>query len=369
MAICNAGQINGLTEEQIVGEYAIYGHIERVLLIPGKSCSFLSYKLEKSAVEALTKTSGALKIAQDGKPVIISFVESLPEIPDNKIYDELPPGLILLENFVTIEEEENLLLLLKDSDFKSEMKHRLVKHYGYEFRYDTNNIDKDKPLDKKIPIECNFLWDKLSKSDLPYRHFVPDQLTINHYKPGQGIPSHVDTHSAFEDPILSLSLLSPIVMEFKKNNKTICLLLPRRSLLIISGESRYDWTHGIPPKTFDFYKDQSGCVSFQRQLRVSFTFRKILFGKCQCQFKLHCDDNNVANSINIGNNKMAADIEKQHVHQVYEDIASHFSETRHKPWPNVVDFVQGFENGSILVDVGCGNGKYFGANSHIFEVS
>lgn len=26
------------------------------------------------------------------------------------------------------------------------MKHRRVKHYGFEFRYDNNNVDKDKPL-------------------------------------------------------------------------------------------------------------------------------------------------------------------------------------------------------------------------------
>lgn len=26
------------------------------------------------------------------------------------------------------------------------LKHRRVKHYGYEFRYDNNNVDKDKPL-------------------------------------------------------------------------------------------------------------------------------------------------------------------------------------------------------------------------------
>lgn len=26
------------------------------------------------------------------------------------------------------------------------LKHRRVRHYGYEFRYDNNNVDKDKPL-------------------------------------------------------------------------------------------------------------------------------------------------------------------------------------------------------------------------------
>lgn len=26
------------------------------------------------------------------------------------------------------------------------LKHRRVKHFGYEFSYDNNNVDKDKPL-------------------------------------------------------------------------------------------------------------------------------------------------------------------------------------------------------------------------------
>lgn len=29
---------------------------------------------------------------------------------------------------------------------RRELRHRRVKHYGYEFRYDNNNVDKDKPL-------------------------------------------------------------------------------------------------------------------------------------------------------------------------------------------------------------------------------
>lgn len=34
------------------------------------------------------------------------------------------------------------------------LKHRRVKHYGFEFRYDNNNVDKDKPLPagKAFPV-------------------------------------------------------------------------------------------------------------------------------------------------------------------------------------------------------------------------
>lgn len=39
------------------------------------------------------------------------------------------------------------------------LKHRRVKHFGYEFRYDNNNVDKDKPLPggENFPIKSNSL--------------------------------------------------------------------------------------------------------------------------------------------------------------------------------------------------------------------
>ncbi|EFA02043.1 alkylated DNA repair protein alkB homolog 8 [Tribolium castaneum] len=358
LVICNTGQINGLTEEIIVEHFEKYGHLDRVLLVPGKSCAFLSYKDTSSASEALEAVSGKLNIAQDGKPIFLSFVEALPEIRDAKIWGRLPPGLRIITNFVSEEEEARLLALCQFEDGGS-MKHRLVKHYGYEFRYDINNVDKEKPLSEGIPQECDFLWRRL-----PFE-FRPNQLTINRYNPGQGIPSHVDTHSAFGDPILSLSLSSDVVMEFKKD-ETICVLLPRRSLLVMAGESRYEWTHGIVPRTFDFYNDEGGCHCFKRGVRVSFTFRKIRKGGCNCSYKLQCDSQTATKIIE--SDLLAHKLENQHVHDVYEDIAGHFSETRHTPWPNVLNFVQKLEIGAVLVDVGCGNGKYFGHNRQIVEL-
>ena len=55
--------------------------------------------------------------------------------------------------------------------------------------------------------------------------------------------------------------------------------------------------------------------------------------------------------------------------QVYEEIAGHFSDTRHSPWPKVLDFVDAIPRGGLLIDVGCGNGKYMGRNSTVAKVS
>lgn len=61
--------------------------------------------------------------------------------------------------------------------------------------------------------------------------------------------------------------------------------------------------------------------------------------------------------------------EERHVHQVYEEIATHFSSTRYKPWPIVERFLNGLPNGSIGLDVGCGNGKYLTINPNVFIVA
>jgi tRNA (uracil-5-)-methyltransferase TRM9 len=86
--------------------------------------------------------------------------------------------------------------------------------------------------------------------------------------------------------------------------------------------------------------------------------------------------------------------EDKHVHQVYEQIAPHFSSTRYKvrfrcsrdllwrkdesralvitdilqPWPIVEKFLRELPDGAIGVDVGCGNGKYLAVNPRIFIV-
>ena len=62
-------------------------------------------------------------------------------------------------------------------------------------------------------------------------------------------------------------------------------------------------------------------------------------------------------------------MEKEHVYDVYEKIAPHFSNTRYKPWPKVVEFIEGIPEGSLVADVGCGNGKYLGINaSNLFTI-
>ncbi|RAL47007.1 hypothetical protein DM860_017048 [Cuscuta australis] len=62
------------------------------------------------------------------------------------------------------------------------------------------------------------------------------------------------------------------------------------------------------------------------------------------------------------------EIEKKYVHSVYDAIAPHFSSTRFAKWPKVSVFLNSLPMGSLVLDAGCGNGKYLGLNPNCFFI-
>nr|XP_046245306.1 alkylated DNA repair protein alkB homolog 8 isoform X2 [Scatophagus argus] len=309
----------------------------------------------------------------------------------------LPEGLTLVENFVSPEEEALLLAAIDwssandDDTAQKALKHRRVKHYGFEFRYDNNNVDKDKPLSADIPQECLPVLERCVTNK--HINIMPDQLTVNQYESGQGIPPHVDTHSAFEDTIMSLSLGAQTVMEFRHpDGLLVAVVLPGRSLLVMKGESRYLWTHGITPRKFDTVpacdpqspahtapdlRTHNNLTLSKRGTRTSFTFRKIKHEPCRCAFPSACDSQGAPSAPSPSSPSLpslpcchddAAHLEEEYVHRVYDAIASHFSSTRHSPWPQVCHFLCSLPPGSVLADIGCGNGKYLCVNPELIAV-
>ncbi|XP_051934526.1 probable tRNA methyltransferase 9B [Hippocampus zosterae] len=64
----------------------------------------------------------------------------------------------------------------------------------------------------------------------------------------------------------------------------------------------------------------------------------------------------------------ASRLEREHVHGVYDKIAPYFNDSRYKAWPKVRQFLLDQPPGSIVADVGCGNGKYLGVNEEAFKL-
>ena len=176
------------------------------------------------------------------------------EIPPKAV---LPKGLQVIPEFISAEFEKNLLQLCMQyqeqfgkivevyhknfNRILDAKKNRSVLHFGFEFDYGSNSAYKQTHV---VPSTLNLVIHKLQKYFGSER---PDQITINRYQPGQSIPMHVDTHSAFEEPVISLSLQSYCHIDFVHcANPAQCLevALPPRSLMVMMGESRYCWRHG-----------------------------------------------------------------------------------------------------------------------------
>ncbi|XP_055971075.1 alkylated DNA repair protein alkB homolog 8 [Sorex fumeus] len=386
LVVANGGLGNGVSRDRLLPVVEEYGPVDALLMPPNKPYAFVRYRTTEASGKAYAALNGK-EIEDDlGQKIILysNFVEKVQWKESG--CQALPPGLTVIENIISSEVEQLLLESIKwtedidNQNFQKSLKHRRVKHFGYEFHYENNNVNKDEPLPGGLPDPCDSILEAWLKEG--FIIYKPDQLTVNQYEPGHGIPPHVDTHSAFEDEIISLSLGSETVMDFKHpNGATVPVMLPRRSLLVMRGEARYLWSHGITPRKFDTVRASSGRTGGiiqsdagdltlrKRGVRMSFTFRKVRRTPCDCRYPQACDSQMADTAPSFPeSDKEAFQLERDHVHRVYEEIAGHFSSTRHTPWPRIVEFLKALPAGSLVADIGCGNGKYLGLNAELFMI-
>ncbi|XP_022670400.1 alkylated DNA repair protein alkB homolog 8-like isoform X1 [Varroa destructor] len=361
------------------------------ILLPDKHYSFLQCITveiaEESFLQVVTALSGRACFEFLGnQPVYAGYIDRAVDTPGLS-FGPLPPGLKILQNRISLEEEPKWLELLRPqydkavpaentTDYKcvpqstASLKNRQVEHFGYNFDYSINGVRRDQPLgDKSLPPLCLQFVESLHQEGLLDKKHLPNQLTVNRYSPGEGIPAHCDTHSMFTSCIVIVSLGGDIVMEFRRitdgaNQSAVSVLVPRGSIMFMADESRYGWTHSIAPRKYDLIprgQPDLPPVAVARNERTSFTFRKVRSSEkpCECNFPNLCDSRfsrNPPAQLSLADRE-ASKLEKMHVHEVYDDIAKHFSGTRYAQWPRVVEFLQSLPRGSLVADIGCGNGK------------
>jgi alkylated DNA repair dioxygenase AlkB len=173
-------------------------------------------------------------------------------------------GLLLVDNFISIEEESLLLSCIDKEKWNTLLKRR-TQHYGYMYNYLSKGISAET---RPIPSWCDYIIDRLLEQKI--LAIRPDQMIVNEYTPGQGINPHVDDTYLFEDGIVSLSLGSKVTMDLLNNRNTSNkkeITLPRRSIVSFHDEARYDWRHGIAARKKDH--------GVKRGKRLSLTFRKV----------------------------------------------------------------------------------------------
>lgn len=236
-------------------------------------------------------------------------------------------GLTLIRNFITEAEEAIMIESFRARDplDEGEGRRRISQHFGYHFDYTTFGASES----HFTPVPT-YITDFLPR--LPIQNPLPDQFTVQYYPPGTGIPPHVDTHSMFGEALYSLSFGSAVPMQFRMSGPNDArkmrlpkrsvqpgnveppsvalpasgsgssrtpdeqqqslpcweLLLPPRSLLLMTGPSRYGYTHAIRPRKTDVIAGET----VQRRGRYSITMRSVRRADeigCDCAYPGVCD--------------------------------------------------------------------------------
>jgi alkylated DNA repair dioxygenase AlkB len=177
------------------------------------------------------------------------------------------PGLLLIKNFLTDVEEKNLIKEINSRPWLLSLKRR-TQHYGYKYDYTSRNTSE---YLGELPNFMDFVIERMIDEKLFESR--PDQCIANEYEPGQGISPHIDVAKIFGNEVASISLGSDIIMDFydSQNAKT-SILLPRKSLLLLKDEARYQWKHGIAERKKDQLENK---MTLFRKKRISLTFRTV----------------------------------------------------------------------------------------------
>jgi len=182
---------------------------------------------------------------------------------------------------ISEQEEKFFLRRIDGAEWITDLKRR-VQHYGYRYDYTARSIVDDMRIGD-LPQWVMPLAERLGGA---FFGKLPQQVIVNEYEPGQGIAPHVDCEPCFGDVVVSVSLGSTCVMDLARRDAgkanrvadsgcdgdRIQLFLEPRSAVVLSGDSRHRWTHGIAPRK----KDAIGGGIYHRRRRVSLTFRTVL---------------------------------------------------------------------------------------------
>ena len=175
------------------------------------------------------------------------------------------PGLLYVPGFLDEEEERKLVAAIDAGEWRKDLTRR-VQHYGYRYDYKARQVDASMKLGD-LPAWASHLAQRLADQGLmPH---LADQAIVNEYVGDQGIAKHMDCVPCFADGVAVISLLESWEMVFREQagKRKISQILERRSVMVLTGEARFRWTHEIPRRLHE--------PSGPRGRRLSVTFRKV----------------------------------------------------------------------------------------------
>ena len=237
----------------------------------------------------------------NNKLVEIAATRLPDQVPNPKIYilennlksttSTRIPGLFYHPMFISVDEQNRILDIVYGNNW-SLVLHRRQQFYGQVYFHTTHDLKTIQPM-SNIPADdavnellhdinaFDWLIDRLM--DLKLFNERPTQVLVNEYVGPMGIASHVDVETAFGDTIVTLSLLNSCWLSLTRLNSESCssprpvkVLMEPMSLLVMKGDSRTIYKHGITKSKWVCLCDGQGVARDCDWVRISLTFRVLL---------------------------------------------------------------------------------------------
>ena len=152
-----------------------------------------------------------------------------------------------------------------------------MQHYGYKYDYPNRQLDESAHIGSLPEWLRQLTHEVCAAASEDAMHLLDahqpfEQAIVDEYKPGQGIAPHID-RDCFGPVVATVSLGSAVNMDFRcdATGEEFMQRLEPRSLVLMHGDARWRWRHGIAKRRTDTWSGQK----IARQRRVSITFRTI----------------------------------------------------------------------------------------------
>lgn len=191
---------------------------------------------------------------------------------------DAPIGLFIIPNWITEEQEQELVNFFSDSKRSGEWfshisSKRPTKHFGYRYEIKGYVSSTEKALQDWGPLRP--LADQIEKM-FPGVHI--SQCLANLYFRDSTIGAHRDRETPM---VFGLSIVGDINMiwtEMANERNRYEALIPRRSLYIMSSDAALLWKHEVPSRKTVSYPDNSGNLNIklpkpENYVRLSVTWR------------------------------------------------------------------------------------------------
>lgn len=182
------------------------------------------------------------------------------------------PGLYIQENVIAPETEEAIVKWLDSREWSTSLPRR-TQHFGYLYGYQGADLKPGDPFEGWVTVISEWL----------VKHKVMekvDQCIVNEYDRDQKIGKHIDGKrgnrpNIFGPRIVSISLGEDtnFIYVNTETKEKVEIYAPRRCMIVMTGDSRYKWTHEIP-KRLSVKVNGKWVKKNENYRRISLTFRK-----------------------------------------------------------------------------------------------